>query len=219
MQRDTRRVIDELLMPPQKNNATKTLLQWKRFVRNTTTTDDNAKPPRAEAPCHRSGTFVLSASLACSERAGLETNELLHLCSKPQNECKAGTLAAEAAARSIGLKGLCSSSYKLGSSSSSMPNSVSVLGQSLGNGFASLKSVYCGGRRQRFPNDACVHIGGTDTIEQLPIKSSIQKPGHITSGKIHMCKHIGTRPPTGIGSSRLWGVVHRGNIDEHIMLM
>ena len=56
-------------------------------------------------------------------------------------------------------------------------------------------------------------------MEQLPIKSSIQNPGHITRGRMHMCKHIGTRPPTGIASSRLWGVVQRGKREEHIMLM
>ena len=64
-----------------------------------------------------------------------------------------------------------------------------------------------------------MHSGGTDTAEQLPIRSSIQKPGHITSGRIHMCKHIGTRPPVGTVSSLLWGVVHRGKREEHIMLM
>ena len=64
-----------------------------------------------------------------------------------------------------------------------------------------------------------MHIGGTETAEQLPIRSSIQKPGHITSGRIHMCKHIGTRPPVGMVSSRLCGVVHRGKSEEHIMLI
>merc|ERR1719480_677485 len=66
----------------------------------------------------------------------------------------------------------------------------------------SSKSTYCGGRRHRFQNIACVHIGGNDTNEQLPSKSPIHNPGHITNGMMHMCKHIGTRPPVGIGSSR-----------------
>ena len=70
-----------------------------------------------------------------------------------------------------------------------------------------------------FTKDACVHSGGTETVEQLPIRSSIQKPGHMTRGRMHMCRHTGALPPTGTVSSRLCGVVHRGKRDEHIMLI
>merc|ERR1712187_254139 len=49
--------------------------------------------------------------------------------------------------------------------------------------------------------------------------SPIQKPGQVTQGMTPKCKHIGTLPPTGMISSRDCGVVHRGKIDEHCMLM
>lgn len=62
-------------------------------------------------------------------------------------------------------------------------------------------------------------MGGTETIEQVPMISPIQNPGHMTKGTMHKCKHMGTRPPTGIGSSRDCGAVHRGNIEEQCMLM
>ena len=62
-------------------------------------------------------------------------------------------------------------------------------------------------------------MGGTDTNVHEPIMSPIQKPGQVTKGMMHKCKHIGTRPPAGIGSSLDWGVVQRGNIEEQCILM
>ena len=64
-----------------------------------------------------------------------------------------------------------------------------------------------------------MHIGGTDTMVHVPMTSLIQKPGHVTNGMMHRCKHKGTRPPAGIGSSRDCGAVHLGNTDEHCKLM
>uniref|UniRef100_A0A7S4QRA6 Uncharacterized protein n=1 Tax=Alexandrium monilatum TaxID=311494 RepID=A0A7S4QRA6_9DINO len=71
----------------------------------------------------------------------------------------------------------------------------------------------------RFQNTACVHMGGMETIEHGPRMSFTQKPGHMTSGKMHKCKHMGTRPTNGCGSSRDCGSVQRGNTDEQCMLM
>ena len=42
--------------------------------------------------------------------------------------------------------------------------------------------------------------------------------GHNTRVETHMWKHIGTRPPAGIVSSRVCTVVQRGNKLEHITL-
>ena len=64
-----------------------------------------------------------------------------------------------------------------------------------------------------------MHIGGTDTIVHDPMMSPIQNPGHITNGMMHRCKHNGTRPPAGMGSSRDCGAVHRGNIALQCILM
>ena len=120
------------------------------------------------------------------------------------------------AARSIGLGVGLPTSYisKLSSSTCATGS-----GHLEGNGLASSKDAYCGGIRHVLAKDACVHMGGTDTVEQLSNKSLTQNPGHITNGKTHICKHTGTLPPTGTISSRLCGVVHRGNTEEHIMPM
>uniref|UniRef100_A0A6T1BVC4 Uncharacterized protein n=1 Tax=Alexandrium monilatum TaxID=311494 RepID=A0A6T1BVC4_9DINO len=79
--------------------------------------------------------------------------------------------------------------------------------------------MYWGGSLNRFQNTACVHMGGMETIEHGPRMSFTQKPGHMTSGKMHKCKHMGTRPTNGCGSSRDCGSVQRGNTDEQCMLM
>merc|ERR1712060_15851 len=49
--------------------------------------------------------------------------------------------------------------------------------------------------------------------------SPIQKPGQVTSGTTHKCKHMGTLPPAGIASSRDCGEAHRGKTEEHCMLI
>ena len=68
-----------------------------------------------------------------------------------------------------------------------------------------------------FTKAVWVHIGGTDTVEHPPSKSSTHKPGHNTKGNTHICKQTGALPPTGMTSSRLCGVVQRGNTEEHII--
>ena len=62
-------------------------------------------------------------------------------------------------------------------------------------------------------------MGGTDTMVHVPMISPIQKPGHVTSGMMHKCKHSGTRPETGESSSCDCAAVHLGKIDEQCMLM
>ena len=64
-----------------------------------------------------------------------------------------------------------------------------------------------------------MHMGGTDTMVHVPMISPIQKPGHVTSGMMHKCKHSGTRPETGESSSCDCAAVHLGKIDEQCMLM
>ena len=86
-------------------------------------------------------------------------------------------------------------------------------------GFASSKVASCGGVRFGFWNSAWEQNGGTDTDEQLSNKSSTQKPGHITNGMTHVCKHTGTLPPTGTSSSRPCGAAQRGKTEEHIIPM
>ena len=44
---------------------------------------------------------------------------------------------------------------------------------------------------------------------------SIQNPGHMTNGRMHKCRHIGTRPPINEGSSRACATEQRGNNEEH----
>ena len=63
-----------------------------------------------------------------------------------------------------------------------------------------------------------VHMGGTDTIVQGPMMSPIHIPGQATNGRMHKWRHMGTRPPMGIGSSLESGTVQRGNIEEQCML-
>merc|ERR1712083_407312 len=90
-------------------------------------------------------------------------------------------------------------------------------GHSLGKGLASSKLTYWGGSFQSIQKNACVHMGGTDTIVQVPMMSSTQKPGHMINGRTHRCKHMGTRPMAA-GSSYPCGAAHFGNNEEQCIL-
>ena len=116
---------------------------------------------------------------------------------------------------SMGLSGKPCASYSV----SSCSRTATADGHSGANGCASSYDASCGGARFALLNFACEHKGGTETVEQLSGKSQTQRPGHITKGRTHMCKHTGTLPPTGMISSRLCGVVHRGNTEAHIIPM
>ena len=119
------------------------------------------------------------------------------------------------AALSTGLAATAETSYNAKKLSPALP--AKDFGHSAAKGCASSYDTYCGGKRHMFTKAVWVHIGGTDTDEHPSNRSSTHKPGHITKGNTHMCKQIGALPPTGTSSSRLCGVVQRGNTEEHIM--